>query len=473
MPWIGWNKHEVRPQRQAPASTTTRIPATMGFTAINSSSPAPQTSPNTTDSTLALRDAARQNQQATVASAYLGRGKQDATPGASRPAPKKAANNGRKRATTAPDQANSKRRKTSSVADAMPAAKPRGKAKKPLPGAADGKDNARVTAPALQHEQALKSAKSESRGPNGGKHSAAETPDPVTSSSLISVIAPSTSMSSFQSTAQQTSVEALKTSSGHGTLLYNTSASQANQHHLRFSKPLYHRGQIEAQPGPSIGCTSGLHDAETLSDDDFYDDDEIFDALFNEHTQQTVGDRTSDSAVEDPRSQGVTRSTIKAAQRQPTPIATCTADNEEHFFDDDNDLAEAVVLAAETNTVSTRAKRTCPAIDGLPTPVHSETSDICVAEGTETKRGRANNDAIMIDSDDEDEEMIELEKAVKAAEKAGLKPRLRKQNMRDVGQHEDYGGGLLDELEKRFLGESNAVAQSCNGIVAMTNIPRY
>lgn len=56
--------------------------------------------------------------------------------------------------------------------------------------------------------------------------------------------------------------------------------------------------------------------------------------------------------------------------------------------------------------------------------------------------------------DEDDDEMIELAKRVEKQATAGQSPpsRARKLNIRDTHEHDDYGGALLSEEERRLLG---------------------
>jgi hypothetical protein len=59
--------------------------------------------------------------------------------------------------------------------------------------------------------------------------------------------------------------------------------------------------------------------------------------------------------------------------------------------------------------------------------------------------------------DEDDEEMIELAKRVEVSTQMDKSPpsRARKLNIRDTHEHDDYGGALLSEEERKLLGTSS------------------
>lgn len=56
--------------------------------------------------------------------------------------------------------------------------------------------------------------------------------------------------------------------------------------------------------------------------------------------------------------------------------------------------------------------------------------------------------------DEDDEEIIKLAKRVEKSAQTGKSPpsRARKLNIRDTHEHDDYGGALLYEEERKLLG---------------------
>jgi hypothetical protein len=58
--------------------------------------------------------------------------------------------------------------------------------------------------------------------------------------------------------------------------------------------------------------------------------------------------------------------------------------------------------------------------------------------------------------DEDDEELIELTKNIERSAQSDQTPpsRARKLNIRDTHEHDDYGGALLSEEERKLLGMS-------------------
>lgn len=61
--------------------------------------------------------------------------------------------------------------------------------------------------------------------------------------------------------------------------------------------------------------------------------------------------------------------------------------------------------------------------------------------------------------DEEDEEIIELAKRIEKSAQTEKSPpaRARKLNIRDTHEHDDYGGALLSEEERKLLGTSSGL----------------
>lgn len=458
----------------------------MGFTAINSSSPAPSAH-QTTDNTPSKSTAATtRGQPVTIASAYLGRGDgEPTTTGGARLQPEKATGKGKKRARTAPNPKESKRRKTSNVADTMPAVKPRPSTKK------QQAVKSKVTGPhsseesVLQHEQDSRPIEKAATGSQQAKMGRAQEADPTSATSLVPVIAPSTSMSILQSTSQQTSFDALKTLAGHGTILYNSPSSPSKPHgSIRFSQPPC--AQAHRAISKKVDAANQSVGVQHANDPDehSFDGGEEFGALSNELAQQ-IDEPTQCRITAGHTNAGrVTRSATKNTRQQPPRKAAMPCSNDDEFDEDIDGLDEAFALVETAEETSkTDKSRTLKAktlkikwtsakqAKQLPIPAPSDQVEHSASAPTllTAAKGRdKSGDVIMIDSNDENEEMIELDKAMREAEEMGLKPRLHKQNIRVVDTHEDYGGALLDESEKQLLGKS---AQALKFLTAYTGMP--
>lgn len=93
----------------------------------------------------------------------------------------------------------------------------------------------------------------------------------------------------------------------------------------------------------------------------------------------------------------------------------------------------------------------------LPTPLASDAA----TESNERTAHRSQHEVLQNqpeefgDSiDEDDDEMIELAKRIEKTAQPGQSPpsRARKLNIRDTHEHDDYGGALLSEEERKLLG---------------------
>ena len=423
----------------------------MGFTAINSSSPPRLDETKQVLSGTETIEAAPSDRHATVASAYLRRGKQDeSAPADKQLAPKKASAKGKRRATTAPNPQNAKKRRTSTIPDAMPATKTRGTSKKQKTDASAG-ENTRGSA--LQHEPAS------TRPSKKPKHQRTDEPGSTSAPSSISVIAPSTSMGSLNSPSQQTSCDAVKYSSGRGAMLYNNSLSSGKSRgSVELSQPLLD----QARKAPQSSMQAG-QPANRADDSNFDHHDNDFGALFDELAERIGSKTTPNPPTDGPGRSAAAESTNRKPSKHSAPKTKPSRNHDDDFLvDDDDDFAEAMVVAGEASKTTPNSTRTLRPTTKQQQPLTPPASDTNGTIVTRKSQQSARNvqgdpdDITMIDSD-EDEDMIELDKAMEAAEKEGLQPRPRKQNMRNVSQHEDYGGALLDDAEKQLLSKSVAI----------------
>lgn len=397
----------------------------------------------------------------TIASVYLGRSHQG-PPAAAKLAPKRTSVRGKKRATTAPDTKNAKRRKTSNVSDATPAAKLRTASKEQSTAKSKVKDPGRTDQTALQHKQPVSSANVNQKDSQHAKQSTADEVNSTSAPTLLSVIAPSTSMGALHNDSQQTSFNAAKSSSGRRTILYSTTSNPTKQQSsTQLQKPLPSKAQRSPakKTNKASDACDMTEDAHQFDEHGLADDDDNFAILSNELAQQIEGNTTQDSAPRGADTRRTTRSATKKLRQQPAFRQAQSIEDEYCFIDDDDGLAEAMAQAEKATQALTTTKEKSRTAKQLPTPENSDTVEPST-KNAEAQSSRSANedpdgDVMIIPSDDEDEDMIEFDKATRAAEKAGLKPRVHKQNIRVVGTHEDYGGALLDDAEKQLLGESN------------------
>lgn len=96
----------------------------------------------------------------------------------------------------------------------------------------------------------------------------------------------------------------------------------------------------------------------------------------------------------------------------------------------------------------------------LPTPVNSDPSTRptgCTIPATSSRVPRTDSGDYGELSDGADNELIELTKRIETSDKSGerLPSRERRLNIRDVDEHEDYGGALLTEEDRKLLGTSS------------------
>lgn len=95
----------------------------------------------------------------------------------------------------------------------------------------------------------------------------------------------------------------------------------------------------------------------------------------------------------------------------------------------------------------------------LPTPVGSDP----LTAPSESNVRRSSRQTLRSDSgnfgepiDEDDDEVIEMTKRAERSIRSGQSPpaRARKLNIRDTHAHDDYGGALLTDEERKLLGTS-------------------
>ena len=464
--WKGWGESEVRSKKPPDNALQTgqdhQLSNMVGFTAINSASPPS----NACDGLLsnaparAGRDQPATLQAPAVVSQYLGRGAED-VPAPSKSASKKSSTS-KKRAATAPGQSAAKKRKTSDVSDNMPTAKPRAVKKKSSP-AKSKTDKSSVDEVALQQSQPSKSTKKSTKNSQQARLPPAQEIESTSTSMPLSVIAPSTSMSILQSNSVPTSYDAAKSSS-HGATLYSSSSSPIKSTGLQVSQPLLSKtpkaSSKAAAESPNVSRPRKSA-AEKPDHDSLFDDTDDFTAALSLAAETHDARAEKEQTTYNAETRRVTRSSKKKTQPQTTPVAQLSniAEKEDDFFgDDDGSLADAMAVADAVENASvlkkaTRTQQTGQTAKRENQPNAKSTFAVPHRIAEPANESGDGTTPMMIASDDEDEDMIEWEKALAAAEKAGVKPRLRSMNMRKVDKHEDYGGALLSEAEKQLLGK--------------------
>lgn len=421
-----------------------------GFTAINSSSPAPAAHSSVRESPLAAREIASREQSVTVASTYLGTCEKDPSSASTNPVGKKTTAKGKKRTTTAPNTMSAKRRKTSHVTGALPTAKPRATRKERSTAKSKAKIEDHAGEAALQHEHADLRSTTE--------HGTVGEADSTSASMLVSVIAPSTSMSALHNTSQQASFDAAKSSSHGRMTLYSSSFSPTK------CQSIAKAGQAKMAHTPcSPAQIIALNSNSRLPDDPRHsvqhgadDDDDDFGALFDELAQQIENDAAHNSMAPGKNDQRTARSATTECPEQLTFALTKAPGGEDDLLEDDFDeeLLEATTKAERASKVSTTLRAKGCIKEQLPTPAQSDVAEHYVEAAVGVPMPDVDDDpdeGLMIPRDDEDENLIELGKAIQEAGKTGLESRSHKQNVRVVDGHEDDGRALLDDAEKQLL----------------------
>lgn len=385
-----------------------------GFTPINapiSRSTAP--SPGQLEGSRGTSD---QRQTRTVASNYLGR--EGDLPAA--PPPKQSDTQGKRRAVTAGDAAKTnKRRRSSDVDDGLRVTKSRGNYDEQISKPSEDDKPAKSSKP-NKKATASKQPKKTS-GTVGAGNDEAE----ASTTRSVSVYAPVTSMDVLDSTSARTSLDSMKANAGQSFTLYQGPSSTSSfQSSFRFFQPLLNSSSqpTHIQPQTTVEATK-----KAQHDDGFAyptsDNDEISarDAPVSRRPNQAHSPRTTDDVAEKLKVPG----DASRLTSRPKKAVNCRA--EQDFSDID----------AMQNV---RPEPPKPAA---------------------TKLRRSQSTVTLVDEDDfgelAEEDMAELadevEKVVAERNSLTPPPRDRKQNMREVDEHEDYGGMLLSDAERQLLGE--------------------
>ena len=114
----------------------------------------------------------------------------------------------------------------------------------------------------------------------------------------------------------------------------------------------------------------------------------------------------------------------------------------------------------EVTTQSSRGQLFTPVASDAPTEGNEHASQQDCHRVTQSESGEYGTSL-----DVDDEEIIELTKKIEKSAQMEKSPpsRARKLNIRDTHEHDDYGGALLSEEERKLLGMSNTLSRSIYG----------
>ena len=109
----------------------------------------------------------------------------------------------------------------------------------------------------------------------------------------------------------------------------------------------------------------------------------------------------------------------------------------------------------EVTTQSSRGQLFTPVASDVPTEGNEHASQQDCHRVTQSESGEYGTSL-----DVDDEEIIELTKKIEKSAQMEKSPpsRARKLNIRDTHEHDDYGGALLSEEERKLLGMSNPLS---------------
>ncbi len=348
---------------------------------------------------------------------------------------KTARSRGGKRAGTANVASTRKRRKTSDVSEGMTVTKPAAKKAK---SKVIVENEAETDAPANPQQHADDDA---------AEHVASNV------NQAVPVFAPPTSMQTYHSAGQQTSVQALKSAHGRTKTLYRrTETPGQDQPDISYAEPW-----LNIQPTSEAQGTSPLSAR----------------VLRPRHEKAVaVVVPGQDQEARMPAAKSKTgKQKNKAAPQQKAAVTTksgrrrrSTRSYGEDFFGDDDDIDEVMALADTVEKVMPSHRPTKKAgKTPLATPV---TSDAPAGQPKATKRRTVEREPTQILTADEefivldDEQEAECEGTPTTSEAdhdSALRrsptppPRDKKFNMREVDEHEDYGGALLSDSEIQLL----------------------
>ncbi|KAF2171361.1 hypothetical protein M409DRAFT_50813 [Zasmidium cellare ATCC 36951] len=382
------------------------------------------------------REASDQHPTRTVASEYLGR-KED-LPAA--PLPKKIHTKGKKRAATAGDAGKTnKRRRSSNIDDRLHVTKSRGqdeKSSKP-----DCTDK-----PAKSSKPKKKTAACKQPKKSSGTVSSSNAEAGMPMTKPVSVYAQTTSMDALDSTsAARTSFDSVRANAGQSFTLYQGPSSNSSFHsNVLFSQPLL--------TPVSNTCPHGSHANAGATD------------------EAEIGDDFTLLSSDDDILGAEVDLNLKIS-KQP------------HLPDRKKDTASSrASITEDGNRRTTRQKKAVNYAVEQSFPSIDEVQDIQLEapDKAKTKSPRRRSTATLGGEDDfgdiPEDEVVELTKEVEEAVEEGRPvtppPRNRKQDMREVDEHEDYEGALLSDAERKLLAKmKNASEGKIKPIVRKPFLP--
>lgn len=424
-----------------------------GFTPINAP-PAPirqqhrsDNSENTQRQTRSTGDIANGKASKTSASDYLGRGDptgvsaeiKEGSGALNGSGTKKPRGAGQKRSSNTGGQKSAKRQKTNDGASGMSITKPAAKAKK----------KTAVNSPS-------------STIVDGGK-----VPDLDTSNAsnivateyqpqMVSVIAPTTSMNSLHSSAQPTSLDAVR-SSGHSTVVYQGANNKAEKPTARLQKPHTSLQQVREQDKESYSRALQPRNPNVVPND----------TITSAKKARQVDDSVDPSEIrlieQKKQHSSTSRSTKSDRTRHGKSTGTSKTISEDFIGEDDEQglieaLNEAVVIAADPEVTR---KRGAP-LEGAPQLLAPKLDERMPSSFKNSRKNKRKETPILGPEEefmqlcDKDEAgIVELADSVEE-HTFDLSPmpqhRNKKLNLREVDPHEDYGGALLSDTDKQLLG---------------------
>ncbi|KAK4506490.1 hypothetical protein PRZ48_000222 [Zasmidium cellare] len=404
-----------------------------GFTPINASaSGGISTSQSQLEGSTGAID---QHPTRTVVSEYLGR--EEDLPAA--PLPKKTNTKGKKRAATAGDASKSnKRRRSSNVDDGLRITKSRGEDEQ----SSKSKDGDKFAKPSKPKKK-TNATKQSKKTSDTVSSSNAETGNVATKP--VSVYAQATSMDALDSTSARTSFDFVKANAGQSFTLYQGPSSTSSfQSSVQYSQPLLNSSPNK--PAHGSHTNEGATKEASFADDFtiLSSNDEIFDAV-------------DDSTSRKPKQPHVPHGKDVTA----TAAASMNEDGNRRS-------------TRPKKSVKYRVEQNFPAIDEV------QNARVDVLQEASTKPQRRRSTATLGGEEDfgemAEEEVVELtkevEEAVEGRRPTTPPPRTRKQNMREVDEHEDYEGALLSDAERKLLAKmKNASEGKIKPIVRKPFLP--
>lgn len=384
-----------------------------GFTPINvpiSTRTAP--APSQLEGSRATSD---QHQTRNVASEYLGR--DEDLPAA--PPPKKPSTKGKRLAVTAGDTVKTnKRRRSSNVNDGLHITKSRG-GEEQLGKPSEDDRPAKSSKP----KKKIAATKQPKKLAGAVSPDNAEADAPTTKP--VSVYAPATSVDALDSTSVRTAVDSIRANAGQSFTLYQGPSFKSSfQSNVYFSQPLLSSSSKSSHIKPRA-TAEATQEAQNIDEFTYLSSDD-----------------DNPVAEDGPLSK----------QSKPTDRPNVTPD-----------VAGSLKVRGDVSRRTTRPKK---AVNYRVEQTFPDIEEVKDAQPEPSKqaatKARRRRSTMTLDDEDDfgelaEEDVAELadevEKVVAERQPLTPPPRGRKQNMREVDEHEDYGGALLSNAERVLLGE--------------------